>query len=119
MVAGANVTGLGRRPVTLSGVRIVPELASTDRFDRVVDAVGGDVLTNALQHLNADARVVTFGAIDGTPATFDLATFGASPRATIAPLFVYQAAGVVSDDLRQLVQFVAAGRLETLAHGIH
>jgi NADPH:quinone reductase-like Zn-dependent oxidoreductase len=112
LLAGARVTGLARRHVTIEGVRFVTALAAEDRFHRVIDAVGGDVLSDALRHLRPDARVVFFGILTGSPTRFDLATFyGSSPRSTISPLFVFDAPGRFDDDLAVLVRFVEEKRL--------
>jgi NADPH:quinone reductase-like Zn-dependent oxidoreductase len=108
LAAGAVVTGLARTPFVFDRVRVVTTLAADDRFDRVIDTAGGDVLAGALGHLTPHAKVVTFAG--GTPASIGLATFAGTP-ATLEALFVYGAPGRFDDDLATLVGFVADGRL--------
>jgi NADPH:quinone reductase len=116
-IAGATVTGLARNTsMRLDGVRIIDRLGEGegDRFDRVIDAVGGEVLGKALTRLKPDARVVFFGALGGAGASFALGTFGKSPRARVEPFFLYQTGGGFGDDLAFLVGLIAAGRLKPI-----
>ena len=106
--AGADVTGLARTPFTVRGVRAITALGSDERFDRVIDAVGGDVLAQALGHLTPHAKAVTFAG--GPVAPIGLSTF-AGAIATLESLFVYASPGRFDDDLATLVRFVADGRL--------
>ena len=108
LAAGAVVTGLARTPFVFDRVRVVTTLAADDRFDRVIDTAGGDVLAGALGHLTPHAKVVTFAG--GTPAPIGLGTFAGTP-ATLEALFVYGAPGRFDDDLATLVGFVVDGRL--------
>jgi NADPH:quinone reductase len=106
--AGAFVTGLARRGLPIEDVRAVTGLDDTMRFDRVIDGVGGDVLTAALGHLRPHAKVVFYGG--GAPASLGLGTMRGTP-ATIEALFVYLAPGRFDEDLATLVRFVSTGRL--------
>ncbi|MGP6158804.1 MAG: zinc-binding dehydrogenase [Vulcanimicrobiaceae bacterium] len=114
VAAGAVVTGLVRHSLALEGVRIVGALGDDERFERIIDSVGGDVLSDVLRHLQPDAKLVFFGIVADTPSSFDLSTFGGSPRATVQPIFVYDAPGRFDEDLVTLAAFVAAGRLKPL-----
>jgi NADPH:quinone reductase-like Zn-dependent oxidoreductase len=105
---GAFVTGLARSPFRFEGVRIVTELTVADRFDGVVDTVGGDVLAGALGFLVPHAKAVTFAG--GPPASIGLGTFAGVP-ATLEALFVYGSPGRFDEDLATLARFVADGRL--------
>ncbi len=109
--AGAVVTGLAWRAVPTADVRSVTALDDTMRFDRVIDGVGGEVLTAALGHLRPHAKVVFYGG--GDPAAIGLGTMRGSP-ATIEALFVYQAPGRFDEDLATLVRFISNGRLAPL-----
>jgi NADPH:quinone reductase-like Zn-dependent oxidoreductase len=106
--AGADVTGLARTVYAFDGVRIVTALADGDRFDGVIDTVGGEVLAAALGHLTPHAKAVTFAG--STPAPIGLGTFAGVP-ASLEALYVYRAPGRFDDDLATLVRFVADGRL--------
>lgn len=108
LAAGADVIGLARSPFTMDRVRAVTTLGEGDRFDRVIDTVGGDVLANALGHLRPHAKAVTFAG--SPPAPIGLGTF-AGVIATLESLFVYAAPGRFDDDLATLAGFVADGRL--------
>jgi len=109
LAAGAVVTGLARHTFAFDRVSVVTTLAAGDRFDRVIDTVGGEVLAEALGHLTQRAKAVTFAG--GTPAPIGLGTF-AGVSATLEALFVYGSPGRFDDDLATLVRFVADGRLE-------
>jgi NADPH:quinone reductase len=108
LAAGAAVTGFARRAFTFDRVRIVTVLAGDDRFDGVIDAVGGDVLAATLGHLKPHAKAVTFAG--GAPAPIGLSTFAGVP-ATLEALFIYRSLGRFDDDLATLVRFVADERL--------
>jgi NADPH2:quinone reductase len=106
--AGANVTGLARGLVAFAGIRIATSLGDADRFDGIIDTVGGEVLARALGHLTPHAKAVTFAG--GAPAPIGLGTFAGVPG-SLEALFVYGAPGRFDDDLATLVRFVADGRL--------
>jgi NADPH:quinone reductase-like Zn-dependent oxidoreductase len=108
LAAGATVTGLARHTFDFDRVRVVTVLNADDRFDRVIDAVGGVVLADALGHLTPHAKAVTFAG--SVPAPIGLGTFAGVP-ATLEALFVYGALGRFDDDLATLADFVAGGRL--------
>jgi NADPH:quinone reductase-like Zn-dependent oxidoreductase len=108
LAAGAVVTGLARSLFAFDRARIVTALAADDRFDRVIDTVGGEVLAGTLGHLTPHAKAVTFAG--GAPASIGLGTFAGTP-ATLEALFVYGAPGRFDEDLATLVRFVADGRL--------
>jgi len=105
---GAAVTGLARSTFAFDGVRIITALADADRFDGVVDAVGGEVLAAALGHLTPHAKAVTFAG--GPPAPIGLGTFAGVPG-TLEALYVYRSPGRFDEDLATLVGFVADRRL--------
>ena len=108
IAAGAEVSGLARSAFAFDRVRIVTSLGDADRFDGLIDAVGGEVLATALGHLTPHAKAVTFAG--GAPAPIGLGTFAGVP-ATLEALFVYRSPGRFDDDLAALVRFVADGRL--------
>jgi NADPH2:quinone reductase len=108
LAAGAVVTGLARSLFAFDRAHIVTALAADDRFDRVIDTVGGEVLAGTLGHLTPHAKAVTFAG--GAPASIGLGTFAGTP-ATLEALFVYGAPGRFDEDLATLVRFVADGRL--------
>jgi NADPH:quinone reductase-like Zn-dependent oxidoreductase len=103
------VTGLARSTYSFDRVRIVTGLTDADRFDGVIDTVGGDVLAAALGHLTPHAKAVTFAG--GAPAPIGLGTFAGVPG-TLEALFVYRSPGRFDEDLTTLVSFVADGRLK-------
>jgi NADPH:quinone reductase-like Zn-dependent oxidoreductase len=109
LAAGATVSGLARSSYSFDRVRIVTGLTDADRFDGVIDTVGGDVLAAALGHLTPHAKAVTFAG--GTPAPIGLGTFAGVPG-TLEALFVYGSPGRFDEDLATLVSFVADGRLK-------
>lgn len=108
LAAGAMVTGSARHEFAFDRVRVVTALAADDRFDGVIDAVGGEVLAASLGHLKPHAKAVTFAG--GAPAPIGLSTFAGVPG-TLEALFIYRSPGRFDDDLATLVRFVADGRL--------
>jgi len=105
---GAFVTALARQPLSIEGVRSVTALDDAVRFDRVIDGVGGEVLSEALGHLTPHAKVVFYSG--GDPVPLGLGTVNGTPI-TLEALFVYQAPGRFDDDLATLARLVSLRRV--------
>lgn len=119
---GAHVTAVSRNPDRARGLKelgadeIVHELAPEgDRFDLVVEGVGGASLSNAIRRVAPFGTVVSFARTDESDVTFPTsALFRDAPGATVHGLYVFaelprRAGG--GEDLARLAGLVARGDL--------
>lgn len=120
-LAGAHVTGLSRNEERARGLRelgaerVVFDLEDEQRYDAIVEGVGGATLGSALQRVAPRGVIVSFASSD-TETTFPTrALFREAPGAILRGLFVFdelqhtQSAGA---DLSRLAALVAAGELD-------
>jgi NADPH:quinone reductase-like Zn-dependent oxidoreductase len=118
--AGAHVTAVARRSEGLADLgadEVVDHLAPDgEGFDAILDSIGGPVLGAAIERVNPNGTVVSYGSTVTDPVSYPTrALFGQSPGATVHGLLIFpelrreQSAG---RDLGRLAQRVAAGRLE-------
>ncbi len=119
-LSGAHVTALSRRSAGLAEIgadELITELEPEgERFDVIIDAVGGPVLGAALARVAASGIVVNFASTVPEPVSFQTRDFfsGAS-GATLYGLLIFpelQHTRTGSSDLRRLADLVAAGRLD-------
>lgn len=119
---GAHVTAVSRNPDRARGLNelgadeIVHELTTDgDRFDLVVEGVGGASLSSAIRRVAPFGTVVSFARTDETDVTFPTsALFRDAPGATVHGLYVFaelprRAGG--AEDLARLADLVARGDL--------
>jgi NADPH2:quinone reductase len=120
--AGADVTGVSRNEERARGLRelgaqrVVFDLeADEERYDAIIEGVGGASLGAALQRVAPRGVVVSFASTE-TETTFPTrALFGGAPGAVLRGLYVFdevqhtQSAG---HDLARLARLVAAGELD-------
>jgi NADPH2:quinone reductase len=122
MRAGAHVTGVSRNEERARGLRelgaerIVFDLDSDDeRYDAIVEGVGGATLGAALQRVAPGGVVVSFASSD-TETTFPTrALFGSAPGAILRGLYIFDELEHTrsgSSDLARLAALVAAGELD-------
>ena len=120
--AGAHVTAVSRDEERAQGLRelgaddIVHEVAPEgERFDLVVEGVGGASLSNAIRRVAPRGTVVSFARSDAQDVTFPTsALFRDAPGASVRGLYVFQelehrAGG--SADLGRLAALVARNEL--------
>ena len=119
---GAHVTGVSRNEERARGLRelgaqrVVFDLeADEERYDAIIEGVGGASLGAALQRIAPRGVVVSFASTE-TETTFPTrALFGGAPGAVLRGLYVFdevqhtQSAGA---DLARLAALVAAGELD-------
>ncbi len=118
--AGAHVTGVSASAERAEGLRDlgVDEVLTTleregERFDAIVEAVGGPSLTAALARLAPRGTLVTF-ATTGESVAFPPRFYAESVGATVHGLRVFEALpahGGAGPLLGRLVDLVAAGRV--------
>lgn len=119
-LAGAHVTALARRTAGLAELgadELISELEPEgERFDAIIDAVGGPVLGAALARVAPGGAVISFAATVPEPTSFPTrAFFSGAPGATLYGLYVfYELRRTQSGtaDLRRLAALVASGRLD-------
>jgi len=122
-LAGAHVTGVSRNEERARGLRelgarrVVFDLEGDDeRYDAIVEGVGGATLGRALQLVAPGGTVVSFASTE-TETTFPTrALFGGAPGAVLRGLFVFDElrhTRSAAADLARLAALVAAGRLDT------
>jgi NADPH:quinone reductase len=120
--AGAHVTAVSRTAQRARGLRVlgaqevVFDLDGDERFEAIVEGVGGATLGAALQRVAPRGVVVSFASSD-TETTFPTrALFGGAPGAILRGLFVFEEierTGTGGSDLARLAALVAAGELDT------
>jgi NADPH:quinone reductase len=120
--AGAHVTGVSRNPERAQGLKelgadeIVHDVeAEGERFDLVVEGVGGASLSAAIRRVAPRGTVVSFARSDAQDVTFPTsALFRDAPGASVHGLYVFpelkhRAGG--GADLARLAELVAQGEL--------
>jgi len=120
--AGAHVTAVSRNEERARGLRelgaerVVFDLERDEqRYDAIVEGVGGATLGAALQRVEPRGAVVSFASTE-TETTFPTrALFGGAPGAVLRGLFVFDEVehtqGAASD-LGRLAALIAAGELD-------
>src|SRR3954449_6847505 len=119
---GAHVTAVSRNAERAQGLRelgadeIVHELTlKGDRFDVVVEGVGGASLSAAIRRVAPFGTVVSFARSDEADVTFPTsALFRDAPGACVRGLYVFpelQRRGGGGEDLARLAALVASGDL--------
>jgi NADPH:quinone reductase len=125
---GANVTAVSASAERAKGLtelgadEIVHELMPEgERFDLVVEGVGGASLSTAIRRVAPYGTVVSFARSDETDVTFPTsALFRDAPGASVVGLYVFPHLthrGGAAEDLARLVGLVARGDLDpAIAH---
>ena len=124
LVAGAEVTAQVRRPeqaehATRLGADLVvvtadgAGLESRGPFRLVMDAVGGSLLSAAIQGLEPDGVAVTYGTTAQVDLPLALASLYGKGRAALHGLNLYAESAVnpLTDQLARLSRLMAGGRL--------
>jgi NADPH:quinone reductase-like Zn-dependent oxidoreductase len=119
VIAGAQVTAIirdqamrDRIAATIPSAHLVDRLdACDDRFDVVLDSIGGDMLGSAFKRLRPDGQVVSFGNSAGAGSAFSIFDFIGAEGTTLRTYFSYHHSNPVADDLASLVRL---GHLEKL-----
>jgi NADPH2:quinone reductase len=114
---GAEVTAVARaeRAEALRGYgarAVVADAAAPDGlFDLVLESVGGESLTAALEHVAPGGTVVIFGNSSREPAPLDFSAFFGHEEATIRSYFSGRHEADAGRLLALLLDLVATGRL--------
>ena len=120
-VGGAHVTASVRRAEQGASVRqagahevvVGDEIASSPKYDLVIESVGGRTLGTALAALERGGVCVTLGVSAAAEVTFDTRTFFVGGRTTLYGFYVFAELGPepAGDGLRRLAELVAAGQI--------
>lgn len=122
-LAGAHVTGVSSSPERARGLtelgadEVLHQLEpSGPEFDAIVEGVGGESLSAAMQRIAAWGTIVSFASSDTSPVSFPTrAFFGRAPGARLQGLFVFgqlQRQNSGTRDLGRLADLIAGGRLD-------
>jgi NADPH:quinone reductase-like Zn-dependent oxidoreductase len=125
---GARVDALVSRTESVEWVRAlgaehvhVGSLAEDERWDVVLESVGGDVLAAAVHALAPRGRVVSFGNSSGAPTSLDARDlFGRAPGSAVHGYLIFPDArrDPVGRDLGYLLELCGRGLLEPRIDGI-
>jgi NADPH:quinone reductase len=118
-IAGAHVTGLVSGPHRADEVRgleasdVVTSLEGiTDRFDLILDGVGGAVLVEALHHLAPGGTVAAYGMASGDKSSLAFTDLRGATGGRLIGFFVYATdVRTFGEDLGFLAGLIGAGRL--------
>jgi NADPH:quinone reductase-like Zn-dependent oxidoreductase len=125
-IGGAYVVAHARQEEQTAGLRALgadevifgDRIATTLKYDLILESVGGELLGSALAALATDGVCVTLGAtctgaVAEAPVTFDARHFFGGGRTTLYGLFLFQefAAKPASAGLARLLALVQKGRL--------
>jgi len=119
-LGGAHVTGIARRHdglAELGADELYPELeADGPTFEVILDALGGQVLGNALQRVAPNGIVISFASTIAEPVSYPARElFSRAPGARLYGLYIFselQHTRSGSTDLRRLADLIAEGRLD-------
>lgn len=119
---GAHVTGVSSSAERAQGLaelgadEVIGELTPDgERFDAILESVGGSSLAAALARVAPWGIVVSFGNSSAAETTFDVSTFYGRSGARLYGLRVFdelERRGSAVSDLQLLAERVAAGRLD-------
>ena len=120
--SGAHVSAVARDAERAEGLaelgaeEIVHELeAEGERFDLILESVGGPSLAAALKRVAPGGVVVSFGDSSGEPVSFGARDFYRSTGATLYAFLIFSELdrrGTGSADLERLARLIAAGELD-------
>jgi NADPH:quinone reductase len=120
--SGAHVTGVARDAERAEGLEelgaeeIVHELEPEgERFDLILESVGGASLAGALRRVSPGGLVVSFGDSSGEPVSFGAREFYRSTGASLYAFLIFaelDRTGTGSVDLERMARLIAAGALD-------
>ncbi len=114
----AHVSGPARvdEAVDLGAERVVTELGDdTGPFHLVLDAIGGQVLVDALHRLAPGGTLTAYGLASGESSTLAFPDFAPAPLGRLIGFFIYATdQRTVGEDLGSLARLIAEGKLNPL-----
>ena len=123
-MGGAHVTAVARDDVRAAGLddlgadRVISELdVEGDRFDVILECVGGSSLGAAMGRIAPNGRLILYGNASSAPVTLETARFWpAAPGSLLYNFLLFpelQRESSAVTDLAILLDLLAAGRLQT------
>ena len=120
VVAGALVTAHVSGQHRVDAVRplgahhVVTTLEGvTEKFDLVLDGVGGQVLVDALHHLAPGGTVAAYGVASGEKSSIDFRDFRGATNAKLMGFFVYGTdVHTFGEDLGLMARLIGEGKLK-------
>ena len=118
-VAGADVTAHVSGPHRVDAVRalgvdrVVTTLEGiTERFDLILDGVGGQALVDAVQHLAPGGTIAAYGMASGEKSPLAFTDFRGATNGKLVAFFVYTTdLQTFGEDLGFMAGLIGAGRL--------
>ena len=94
---------------------------TNDRFELILESVGGASLTGAIERVAPGGVIIVFGNTSGESAPFDFRNFRSAQNARIETLFHYSAEppSAFAADLRFLAERLAKGQIKPIISGEH
>ena len=125
--SGARVTAVARRDAhsrlrALGASQVIESASETnDRFELILELVGGASLTGAIERVAPGGVIVVFGNTSGESTPFDFRNFRSAQNARIETLFHYSAEppSAFAADLRFLAERLAKGQIKPIISGEH
>jgi NADPH:quinone reductase-like Zn-dependent oxidoreductase len=118
--SGAHVTAVVGRPERAAGLTdigahdIVRRIEdATGRYSLILESGGGNSLSEAVKHIEANGTVVVYGNSSGEPSTISFQDFRAAQNARIQSFFYFTSGAeeMFAPDLALLVSLIADGGL--------
>jgi NADPH:quinone reductase-like Zn-dependent oxidoreductase len=124
---GARVTGVARRGAhsrvrSLGASQVIESASETnERFDLILESIGGASLKGAMERVAPGGVIVVFGNTSGEPTQFDFRNFRSAQNARIETLFHYSAEppSAFAGDLRLLAERLANRQISPTISGEH
>jgi NADPH:quinone reductase len=118
-VAGAHVTAQVSGPHRVNEARALgaDEVVTTlegiaERFDLILDGVGGNLLVDAIRHLAPGGTLAAYGMASGEKSPLAFTDFRGATNARLVGFFVYATdVRTFGEDLGFMARLIGAGRL--------
>jgi NADPH:quinone reductase-like Zn-dependent oxidoreductase len=118
-VAGAHVTALVSGPHRADEVKSLGADAvlttldgMSDRFDLILDGVGGPLLVAAAQHLAPNGTIAAYGMASGEKSSLAFTDFRGATNGKLVAFFVYATdVQTFGEDLGYMARLIGQGRL--------
>jgi NADPH2:quinone reductase len=125
--ADARVTAVARRDAhsglrALGASQVIESASETnERFELILESVGGASLQGAMERVAPGGVIVAFGNTSGEPTAFDFRNFRSAQNARIETLFHYSAEppAAFAGDLRSLAERLANRQIRPMISGEH
>jgi NADPH2:quinone reductase len=119
-LAGAEITAIARMEhaawlTQLGAKTVIPSIGdANERFDVILESVGGASLEAAISHIAPNGRIICFGNSSATKTAFDIFSFFGAENASVQTFFSYRSfvPDEIGTELAYLISLVAGGQLK-------